>query len=168
MPQLTPEQQFDDLKNRLMSTLKDVLTTERGDTKIIVHGVDVEDDKTSGDIRGQKAALLNEKTWSVPIFADISVEKGGKVLDRKRVKVLDLPKTTDRYGYIVRGTEYQTLNQFRQKSGVYHRITDDGRIEAQFNLRNRDQFVRGKPFKIDFDPETAVFKQLLETLYFLP
>lgn len=158
MPQLTPEQQFDDLKNRLMSTLKDVLTAERGDTKIIVHGVDVEDDKTSGDIRGQKAALLSEKTWSVPIFADISVEKGGKELDRKRVKVLDLPKTTDRYGYIVRGTEYQTLNQFRQKSGVYHRVTDDGRIEAQFNLRNRDQFVRGKPFKIDFDPETAVFK----------
>lgn len=161
MPQLTPDQQFEDLKSRISATLKSVLAVERGDTKVVVHGVDVEDDKAQDDLRGQKEALLNGKDWSVPVYADVAVEKDGKVLDRRRVKVMDLPKTTDRYGYIIAGpngaTEYQTLNQFRQKSGVYHRVTDDGRIVAEFNLRNRDQFVRGKPFKLEFNPETAVF-----------
>lgn len=162
MPQLTPGQQFEDLKVRVASTLKSVLSVDRGDTRVVVHGVEVDDDKGQGDLRGQKEALLGGKDWVVPVYADISVEKDGKELDRRRVKVMDLPKTTDRYGYILGGpggsTEYQALNQFRQKSGVYHLVKDDGRIIADFNLRNRDQFVRGKPFDIEFDPETALFK----------
>lgn len=162
MPQLTPEQQFDHLKERLSATLMAVLPTERGSTKLVVHSIDVEDNKPQSDIRSQKAAVLEEKSWAVPVYADMSLEKDGKLLERKRVKVMDLPKTTDRYGYIIEGTEYQTLNQFRQKSGVYHVIKDDGSLVAEFNLHNRDQFA-GKALKMEFDPETAVFKFRLKS-----
>jgi DNA-directed RNA polymerase subunit beta' len=157
MPSFSPDDQFEQLKHGLEGTLKDVFDFEGRRSKLTLHGIEIRDDKTSEDLRSQRDAMRKGKTWSVPVYGDVSLQRGGKQVDRKKVLLMHLPKTTDRFGYIVDGNEYQVFNQFRLKSGVYHRIAPNGSALAEFNLANPDQFANGKSFKVKFDPAKAEF-----------
>ena len=109
-------------------------------------GTDVDVD----DIHEQKKARLRGKTWSVPMYGDMDLVEtaSGKVVDSaKGVKLLNLPKITRRYSYIVEGTEYQSDNQWRLKAGVYTRQKANGELETQFNL------AKGRGFRLEFSPE---------------
>jgi DNA-directed RNA polymerase beta subunit len=68
-----------------------------------------------------------------------------------------VPKMTQRFGYIVDGNEYQVTNLLRLKSGVYHRKSQADELLGEFNLANRDQFARGKAFKVYFDNKAALY-----------
>ena len=113
-------------------------------------GTDVDVD----DIHEQKKARLRGKTWSVPMYGDMDLVEtaSGKVVDSaKGVKLLNLPKITRRYSYIVEGTEYQSDNQWRLKAGVYTRQKANGELETQFNL------AKGRGFRLEFSPEKRRF-----------
>lgn len=157
MANFSPDEQFDQLKSGIEGTLKEIFNFEGRRSKLELHGIEVRDNKSAGDLRSQKEAIRKGKTWSVPVYGDISLSRGGKEVDRKKVLLMHLPRTTDRFGYIVDGNEYQVLNQFRLKSGVYHRIAPNGDALAEFNLANPDQFANGKSFKVRLDPEKAQF-----------
>jgi len=106
------------------------------------------------DIHDQKRARMRGKTWAVGIYGDVDLVDNatGKVLDRaKGVKLLNLPKITRRYSYIVEGTEYQTDNQWRLKPGIYARQKANGELETQFNLS------KGRGFRMGFDPARRKF-----------
>tara|TARA_Y100000310_G_scaffold334995_1_gene415980 strand:- start:5335 stop:11577 length:6243 start_codon:yes stop_codon:yes gene_type:complete len=101
------------------------------------------------DIASQKKARLRGRTWAQGIFGDFNLvdNETGKVVDSsKKLKILNLPKITRRYSYIVDGTEYQADNQWRLKSGVYARRKANGELESQFNL------AEGRGFRMGFDP----------------
>jgi len=159
MSNLSPEMQFESLKSSLSGTLKGMFPIEtRGGNSIVLEEVEFKDEKGSGDLREQQKALREAKSWSIPVYGTFSTKnKNGTETDRKRVLMMHLPRTTDRFGYIVDGNEYQILNQFRLKSGVYHRMAPDGDALAEFNLANSDQFANGKSFKLRLVPKTAVF-----------
>ena len=157
MTTFSADQQFEDLKKGIETTMKDLFQFEGRRSKLKLHSVEVRDDKEAGDIRGQREAIRKGRSWTVPVYGDVSLIRNGKELDRKKVLLMHLPRTTDRFGYIVKGNEYQVLNQFRLKSGVYHRVAPNGDALAEFNLANNDQFANGKSFKIRFDPSKAKF-----------
>ena len=106
------------------------------------------------DITTQKTARLRGRTWSQPIYADLELvdnETGKVVSSVNKMKVLNLPKITRRYSYIVDGTEYQVDNQWRLKSGAYARRKANGELESQFNL------AEGRGFRVGFDPAKRGF-----------
>jgi len=157
MPTLSPDEQFEHLKSVVESTLSDVFPMEGKRSSLVLHGVEFKDNKDSSDVRAQKEAIKKGRSWTVPVYGDISLMRNGKEVNRRKVLMMHVPKTTDRHGYIVKGNEYQVLNQFRLKSGVYHRIAPNGDALSEFNLANSDQFANGKSIKVRFDPATAVF-----------
>jgi len=111
--------------------------------------------KLSGnDINTQKTARMRGRTWAQPVYGDFELvdnETGNVVASANKMKVLNLPKITRRYSYIVEGTEYQVDNQWRLKSGAYARRKANGELEAQFNLSE------GRGFRIGFDPAKRGF-----------
>ena len=157
MTTFSADQQFEDMKKKVEETLTDVFPMKSKRSELVLHGVEVRDNKDTKDIRSQRDAIRKGRSWTVPVYGDVSLMRNGEEVDRKKVLMMHLPKTTDRYGYIVKGNEYQILNQFRLKSGVYHRIAPNGDALSEFNLANPDQFANGKSFKIRFDPSTAQF-----------
>lgn len=167
MPYLNPDKQFEAVAGKVSEAVKEALEVESNRSRIVVHQVQVKDTKESSDIRGQQAAIRKGKSWQVPIVADLSLMRKGKdgeekQIDRREVVVGHVPRTTDRFGYIVNGSEYQVFNQLRLKPGVYHRRSRDDRLYAEFNLSNREQLTgvegrRGRNFKIEFEPERALF-----------
>lgn len=109
---------------------------------------------SSNDINSQKNARMRGRTWSQPIYGDFELvdnETGNVVASANKMKVLNLPKITRRYSYIVDGTEYQVDNQWRLKSGAYARRKANGELETQFNLSE------GRGFRLGFDPAKRRF-----------
>lgn len=159
MPSLSPEQQFDSIKASMAKSIQGVfpLKTKDGSTLELL-SVDFSDGEiSSADVRDQQRALREGKSWTVPVYGTFRLKKGDVVKSEKKLLVMHLPKTTDRFGYVIDGNEFQILNQFRLKSGVYHRVAPNGDALAEFNLQNPDQFANGKSFKVRFEPESAVF-----------
>jgi len=157
MALLTPEEQFDALKTKIKETIRGYFPIEGQNVEIVLNSVDIEDRTDSEDLRSQMKALKTGSTWAVPVYANLSLKRNDKEIDRRRILLMHLPKTTQRFGYIVNGTEYQTLNQFRLKPGVYHTLARNGVLRSEFNLGNPEQLVNGRDFKINFTPSEGVF-----------
>ena len=138
MSQLVPEQQFSAIKTEVEKAIRDNFPVSTKKSEIKLHNVWVEDTKKSTDIRSQKEALMKGRSWNVPVYADLSLRRNGKEVDRKKVVVAHIPKVTDRFGYIVDGNEYQALNQFRLKSGVYHRRAANDLLLIEISLPKAD------------------------------
>jgi DNA-directed RNA polymerase subunit beta' len=133
---LTPEGSFEILKNNVVRAISSYFPYEGKQRKLELHKVWVDDKLHTDDIKSQTEAKDLDKTWGVPVKADVSLvdKTTGKVIDRKTMTIARLPKMTNRYGFIVDGNEYQIDHLFRLKSGVYARIQDNGDLESEFNL----------------------------------
>lgn len=158
MPSLSPEVQFENVKAAVSKSLTSMfpIQSKSGSTLELTE-VDFKDDVSSNDVRDQQQSLRDGKSWTIPVYGTFTLKKKSGEPETRRMLLMHLPKTTDRLGYIIEGNEYQVLNQFRLKSGVYHRMAPNGDVLAEFNLQNPDQFANGKSFKVRFEPESAVF-----------
>ena len=106
------------------------------------------------DLVAQKRARMRGRTYSQGVFGDFDLvdnETGAVIDSASKLRVLNLPRLTRRYSYIVDGTEYQVDNQWRLKSGVYARRKANGELESQFNLE------KGRGFRLKFEPEKSRF-----------
>lgn len=122
-----------------------------------LNSVEIDDTLDPSQIKSQKEAKDNEKTWGVPVYGNISlVDKEGNELNRSRIKLCTLPKLTNRFSYIVDGGEWQIEKQWRLKSGIYSRIQENGNKQTEFNLLK--PFAREPRLYIPFDPETKRYK----------
>jgi DNA-directed RNA polymerase subunit beta' len=133
---ISPEKSFETLKSNVVQTISSHFPYEGRTQKVVLNNVWVDDKHESGDLKSQSEAKDFEKTWGVPVKADISLvdKQTGKVVDRAKITLAKIPKLTSRYGFIVGGNEYQVDHLFRLKSGVYARIQDNGDLESEFNL----------------------------------
>lgn len=157
MASFIPDEQFETLKNNVSSAIEDLFPIEVGGKKLTLSNVSAEDKGTAQDVVDQKKAILQGKSWDVPIYGDAELSKDGKTVSKQRVLLGRLPKLTDRYGFIVNGKEYQSYNQFRQRPGVYHRVAQNQKLVADFNLGNRDRFG-GQRLRFLMDPSTGIIK----------
>ena len=157
MDLLDPKQQFEELKTSVVKSARSLFPVEsRGGKKLVLDKVWVEDNLDTEDLDSQYTAKTKGRTWAVPVYAKVRLEnKDGKTVDTvEKKRLFAIPKITQRYSYILDGNEYQFLNQFRLKSGVYTRVKENGQIAAQFNLAKQ---LEGRGFEIGLDPDTGVF-----------
>jgi DNA-directed RNA polymerase subunit beta' len=150
MAYYNPVEPFEALKKNVSDTVQNQFPVQGKKNTLRATKVWVEDDKAITDIHSQEDAKLKEKTWSVPVKAQLELVDNvtGKVKDSKAVTLGQLPKITNRWTYIVDGQERQVVNQFRLRSGVYTHLKENGELTSQWNL------VKGLGFNMTVDPKS--------------
>lgn len=152
MARLSPEEGFEILKDRVAKTVEGLFPIVGKKHTLELKGVQIKDDLDIDDIRSQKKAKMAGRTWAVPVEAVVTLrDDSGKKVDEQKVRLMSLPKYTQRHSHIVDGQEYQIDNQWRLKSGVYARVKDNGELESSFNL------AKGRGFSVGFDPKSRKF-----------
>jgi DNA-directed RNA polymerase beta subunit/DNA-directed RNA polymerase beta' subunit/intein/homing endonuclease len=153
MSRLDPRESFEALKERVKEAIGSTFP-HTGDTHILdVEDVEIVDQASSADHTTQKKAKMNGRTWGVPVNATLVLKdaKTGEVIERKKRKIATLPKITNRYSYIVGGSEFQVDGQWRLRPGVYTKVKANGELDSFFN-------IKGRPLHIGFDPGERRFK----------
>lgn len=153
MSRLDPEEGFSELKSKVTEAIKDIFPVKGTKNTLRVKDVFIDDTKSTEDLKSQKKAKLDGRTWAVPVKAELELvdNQSGKVIDTQTQRLMNLPKVTNRFSYIVDGHEYQIDNQWRLKPGPYSRVNQKGEIETMFNLKGRAKF------DVNFDPKSAKF-----------
>jgi DNA-directed RNA polymerase subunit beta' len=154
MSRLDPKEGFEALKSKVTEAVQSVFPIEGSKHTLRLNGLEIKDNKDIEDIRSQKEARLSGTTWAVPVNADLSLidTKTGKEVDRRKMRIINLPKVTGRYSYLVDGHEYQLDNQWQLKPGVYSRVNQQGELGSEFHLKGRSRF------NVLFDQAAGQFK----------
>ena len=145
---------YQELRDKVLAGINDHFPIQGKLKSLSLEGVAVHDEHLgSDDIDGQKAAKLDGSTWSVPVYATMRLTDNatGRIIDRKTMRIAEIPKVTRRHSFILDGQEYQLANQWQLKPGAYVRRKQTGELETQFNIAGRP------PFNITFDPESKRF-----------
>lgn len=145
--------EFDAVKENATTAVKGLFPIIGKQRSLRLDDAWVDDNKDTGDLKGQLQAKLEEKTWGVPLMGRVKLvdNSTGRVLDSKEVRLADLPKPTPRLAYIVGGQEFQVDRQWRLKPGVYSRVKDNGELEAHINTTG------GERLSVEFDPTNRKF-----------
>lgn len=162
------DQQWEAIQKRVVEALTSNFPMEGKRNKLVLNNPLSVDDRAvdHADLKSQEDAKLNGKTWGAPIVADVSLidKETGQQLDRTKIRLLTLPKPTQRYSYIVDGNEWQVDNLWRLRSGVYAHIKQNGELQAEFNLK--EPFAKAPRLYIPFSPENKQFKLKYESSNF--
>jgi len=150
------QSQFEKVKKDIETAFTKALDVQADQTGLRLRAkqVWVDDTADPGDFESQREAVRKDKTWGVPVYADVELldRKTGKVIStQKRMKIATLPKTTNFGSFIVDGKHYQVQNQLRRKPGIYITEKKNGESKAEVN-------VAGRAFDVEYNPETSVFR----------
>jgi len=143
MTYVNPEEGFNVLRDQTVDEIKKHFPLTGAKQSLHLEDVEFGHVPKADDIKAQHQAKISGDTWGVPVFGRVTLRDNatGKVLDRRKVKLVDLPKMTrGRYSYIVGGQEYQLENQWQLNPGVYTRRRQNGELESRFNLAGRGSF----------------------------
>jgi len=151
---LDPEGVMETLRDGTVKAISQFFPVVGKKHTLVLRGIEEKSPKNIDDVTSQRQARMMGRTWATGLYGNFELVDNDtkKVIDRKSIKVLNLPHITRRYSYIVDGTEYQVDNQWRLKSGVYTRERADGDLETQFNMS------KGRGFRMAFDPAKKNFK----------
>ena len=157
MALLDAKKQFEDIKRAATGAISEIFPVEKDRHKLVLNKIWIEDNLDPLDYKKQ-AELKNKKgTWGVKVLADLSLvdkKTGEKIDTQKKVRLMTLPKMTDRYSYLVKGNEYQVTNQLRLKSGVYVKKTKSGDVKTQVNM------ARGGSAEIHVNPKGVLYMDI--------
>ena len=137
MTNLSVEGVFQTLKEGTERSVRNIFPIKGNLRTLELVDVIIDDSAFSvDDIESQYKARTTGNTWGVPVRAKLLLRDNEtkKVLERKTVTLMKLPKTTQRYSYIVKGHERQVDSVFRLSPGAYHGIADNGDIVAKWNM----------------------------------
>lgn len=153
MAYLDPNEAFAHLQSRVLTGIKESFPVQGRFQSLHLDSIEVKDDLSSDDLRTQHAAKVNGESWAVPVYAKLSLKENvsGKVIDSRRIRIAEIPKTTRRHSYLVDGQEYQVDNQWQLKPGIYTRRMENGELESRFNVTGKSAF------KLLFDPGSKQF-----------
>ena len=154
---------FEAVKANLGEYLRGMFPVEGKVHKLVLKGLEIRDNADIGDYDGQRAARMDGRSWSIPILAQLELQTlDGKVVDRARVKLVDLPHVTNRGSYIVHGTEYMFPTQKRLRSGPYVRLGENDELRTFFNL------AKGRNFHLGIHPQKGHFQFQIESSKNIP
>ena len=147
------QEQFQSVKQAAVDALRQVFPINGKTRKMKLVRAWVDDTKDPTDYQSQIKTKMGENTWGVPVYAHLQLtDMNGKILDEaKKIRLINLPKPTERNSYIVGGNEYQVHNQLRLKPGVYTIRKQNGELKTQVNL------AKGRNFEIKFNENKGVF-----------
>lgn len=92
------------------------------------------------DFKAQKNAKMEGISYFSPVYATLELMDGTKSIERKKVKLFDLPQITRRGTYIVGGNEYHFPLQKRLIPGVYTSERQDGTVQSWLNSKKGQNF----------------------------
>lgn len=149
-----PNREYEELKRKLLEEIQSTfpVVDSRSGYELRVKNLNVADGKLgTDDIKGQLQARLSGRSYTAPVEADVEVvDRSGRVLVTRRMKIADIPKLTRHYTFIHGGQEKSVTNQWRLRPGAYVKKTEkEGEFEAQFQL------AKGRPFDVQLDPSSS-------------
>lgn len=119
--------------------IQEVFPIESNRHKLSLESIEVDRDKAKDaaqDLKAQVEAKLTDSSITIPVYGTLILtdKESGKVIDKKRRKLLDAPVMTKRLTFMVQGGDYNILKQFRLKPGIYTRKKENGDVESFFNM----------------------------------
>jgi DNA-directed RNA polymerase subunit beta' len=130
------------LKN-LDGYFRETLNIQEGNKELRVVDVELPVAERTDDFKAQKKAKLQGLSYARPVHVRLELRADGRVVDRRKIKVLDVPQVTVRGTYVVGGNEYSFPLQKRLIPGVYTKKHEDGTISSWFNsAKGRNVSVR--------------------------
>ena len=149
---------YDEMKANLVSYLRTLFPIEGNVHRLELKDVEITDNLDMGDYKTQKSARMDGTTWSVPVNARFELkDQRGRVVDRARMKIIDLPRLTNRGSYIVSGSEYMFPTQKRLRSGPYVRTGQNDELRTFFNM------AKGRNFHLGMHPVKGHFQLQVDT-----
>ena len=155
MAHLDPQEAFEHLSGKVVESIKQQFPIKGRLRTLHLENIEVRDNLHPNDIRSQQKAKTGGTTWAVPVYGTFVLKDNatGKVIDKRSVRITDIPKMTTRYSYIIGGQEYQMDSQWQLKPGAYARRRQNGQLEVQFNAVGPGS----KSFDMLFDPSKRLF-----------
>lgn len=149
-----PNREYEDLKQKLLTEVQSTfpIVDARNGFEVRVKNLKVEDSHLgTDDIKGQLQARLSGRSYTAAVDADVEVvDRAGKTLVSRRMKIADIPKLTRHFTFIHGGQEKSVTNQWRLLPGAYvKKMEREGEFEAQFQL------AKGRPFDIQMEPKSS-------------
>jgi len=151
-------QTFESVKSNLAGHIRGMFPVEGKVHRLVLRDLEIRDHGQTEDYEAQRRARMSGDSWSIPVFASLELQDlGGRVVDKARMKIIDLPRLTNRGSYIVHGTEYMFPVQKRLRSGPYVRTGENGELRTFFNL------AKGRNFHLGLHPEKGHFQLQVES-----
>lgn len=141
--------------DNVLSAARNIKPVSNTRYRMELHDVDYEDpDHIS--IADQKQAVLTGQTLSRRLRGTWRMfdQATNDPVDEKRVTLANVPHMTHRGTFVLGGTEYTLAHQMRLRAGMYHRVKENGEIEAHANIMPG----KGLSHRYFLEPETGVFK----------
>lgn len=137
MANLNPVESFETLKTRVLESIREQFPVIGKKHRIELVSLSINDTLSVDDVKSQLEKKLQKGTWAVPVQGTLRLVEisTNKTLDEATLTLASVPKITRRYSYIVDGHERQHDSLFRLKPGVFHRIADNGEIEARWSMQ---------------------------------
>lgn len=150
------QSQFERVKKDVAAAFTKALDVQADQTGLRLQAKEIwiDDTADSGDFDAQREAVRKDKTWGIPVYANLELtdRKTGKVIStQKRMKIATLPKATDFGSFIVDGKHYQVQNQLRRKPGIYITEKKNGESKAEIN-------IAGRAFDVEYSPSSTIFR----------
>ena len=125
--------------------------------RVDLRKISVVEDKTDTYAK-EMEAKDNGRTVGPKIQGELELkDSSGKVIDRQKLTLMQIPRHTERGSFIVGGNEYHIFNQMRLDPAVYTYKDQSGDVQTQFNMS------KGSNFKIKVDPKSQKFRMQLGT-----
>lgn len=128
------------LINALDQKIRSALTIQGKSRSLRVVDVHMPSLQHEQDFKAQKVAKMEGISYFSPVFATLELLDGQKVIEKKKVKLFDLPQITRRGTYIVGGNEYHFPLQKRLIPGIYTSERQDGTIQSWLNSKKGQNF----------------------------
>ncbi len=153
MAYLNQKEANDEFQDQVFAGIKSHFPVEGRNQTLELESLEAKKDLDPDDLREQHKAKVDGETWSTPVYGTLVLrdKESGKVKDRKKIRMADLPGMTRRYSYVVKGQEYQVDSQWQLKPGVYTTRRQSGELRTKFNIPNK------RAFDIEFNPEKKLF-----------
>jgi len=157
------QQTYDQMKVNLLAHLRSLFPVTGREHRLELQGLEIKDTLDMSDYRAQKQARMDGRTWAVPVYATFVLKNmRGRVIDRARMKIIDLPRLTNRGSYIVDGSEYMFPTQKRLRSGPYVRTGQNDELRTFFNM------AKGRNFHLGIHPVKGHFQFQVDTSKNIP
>ena len=119
MARLHPETGFAVLKDHVIEATKSIFPIVGSGRTLELHDIDIPDTLDLDDIRSQKEAKLSGRSWTVPVQATMALKDNatGHVIEKKKIKLMDLPRT-----------DYRVLSQHDSRCACALRCRNDSSV----------------------------------------
>lgn len=154
---------YEEMKRNLLAHVRQLFPIDGKVHRLELEDIEITDNLNENDYAQQKDARLGGHTWAVPVTARFVLkDQAGKILDRARMKIIDLPRLTNRGSYIVGGSEYMFPTQKRLRSGPYVRVGQNEELRTFFNM------AKGRNFYLGIHPTKGHFQFQVDTSKNIP